>query len=123
MLLNTKNQNGVALTIVVIVLIIMGILSAYAMNLGYNQRRMQEQASGRRIKIYYRAQAGAVNAMWRIRSDVAGDLTPAGTFTNAAYNPNTYLMDIDGDGVNDTSVDIGPLVGGQRAILSTGLDV
>ena len=45
------------------------------------------------------------------------------------FNPNPYLIDVDRDGANDVSVDIGTVQvnavtgANQRTINSTGLDV
>src|SRR3989338_8933204 len=131
-----QNSKGVALTVVVIVLIMVALLTGYVASLGYNQRRVTDAASGRRVKVNYRAQAGMVDAMWRIRTDYRGvtdytaaALTPAGTFTDPNFNPNPYLIDVDRDGANDVSVDIGTVQvnavtgSNQRTINSTGLDV
>ena len=121
-----QDKRGIALTVVVVVMIVMAILSTYAMNLGYNQKLLTDQSSGRRAKIYYRAQAGLVHAYWRIRVNNTAGLAPAGSFATDAYNPGPYTLDVDGDGVNDVSVDIGPVTDPatkQRAILATGLDV
>lgn len=112
---------------VVIVLIMLALLTGYIASLGYNQRRVTDAASGRRAKILYRAKAGAVDAAWRIRANwFGGALNPPNDFTTDAWDPPVYLLDVDGDGTNDTSVDIGPVTNAltkQRSIASTGLDV
>ena len=87
--------------------------------LGYNQKKLSDAAGGRRAKIYYRAQAGVVEANWRIRENIGGN------FTTPAYDPAPYSIDVDGDTVNDCTIDIGPVTNAatkQRAIASTGLD-
>ena len=120
-----QNDKGVALALVVVVMIMLGLIATYATQLGYNQRRLTESMGGKRAKIYYRAQAGVVNAQWRIRTDYTAGLAPAGNFTTDAYDPGAYQLDVDGNGTNDCTVDIGPVTNAatkQRAILSTGID-
>jgi len=114
-----------ALTVVIIIIIMLGLLATYVTQLGYNQRRLSDTAGGRRAKIYYRAQAGLVDANWRIRTNYTASLSPVGSFLVDGYDPGAYQLDVDGDGTNDTSVDIGPVTNAatrQRSILSTGLD-
>ena len=119
-----KNQAGVALTIVVIVIVLLTLVTAFVANLGYNQKRMVDASSGRRIKIYYRAMGGAVDASWRIRTDYTVGLAPVGTFTNPAYNPGPYALDVDANGTMDTDVDIGPAdAAGVRPVSSVGRDI
>ena len=123
---NGLNNKGLALTIVMIVIIMLAIISAFSTNLGFNQKKMIDANSGRRAKIYFKAQAGVVDANWRIRTDYTVGLAPAGSFTTDAYNPGPYLLDVDQNGTNDVSVDIGPVNNAatkSRQILSTGLDV
>ena len=119
-----KKQDGVALTVVAIVIVLLTLVTAFAANMGYNQKRMLDAFSGRRIKIYYRAMAGVVDASWRIRTNYTTGLAPAGSFTTAAYNPNSYALDVDNDGTMDTDVDIGAAdAQGARPINSTGRDI
>lgn len=119
------NTRGVALTVVAIVILMVGLLAGYVTQLGFNQRKLSDAASGKRAKIYYRAQAGAVEAMWRIRANYTTGLDTVGSFTTDAYNPGPYSIDIDGDSVMDATIDIGAanVTTKQRAILATGLDV
>ena len=121
--LRDLGSKGMALTIVMIIAIILALLAGYATNSSFNQRKVVDNASGHRAKVYYCAQAGVVDANWRIRSNYTTD---AGTYNNNAYDPPPYTLDVDGNGVADCSVDIGPVVNaakGNRQILSTGLDV
>ncbi len=112
------NDKGVALSLVVIIVIILGLLATFVTMLGYNQKKLSDAAGGRRAKIYYRAQAGVTEAGWRIRENIGG------SFTTDTYDPAAYSIDVDGDTVNDCTIDIGPAnaVTKQRAIASTGLD-
>ena len=110
---------------VIIITVVLALIAGFSANLAYNQRRLRDAASGKRIKIYYCAQAGLVVAMWQIRHNVTGGLTPAGSFTDPAYDPAPYSWDVAKEGWNDVTVDIGPvtnLATGQRLIVSTGLD-
>jgi Tfp pilus assembly protein PilX len=128
---NNLNSNGMALTIVMITLILLSLVAAYALNLSYNQHKLFQSSTGKRVKIYYAAQAGAVDAEWRIRTNaVAATCSGAcnswsssgGDFT-AAGSTASYALDIDGDGVNDVVVAIGAVnANGLRPIDSTGID-
>ena len=107
------------MTIVIIVIVIMAFLATLITTLGYNQRKLSDSAGGRRAKIYYQAQAGVIEARWRIRENIGGN------FTTDAYDPAPYSIDVDGDGTNDCDIDIGPAnpVTKQRAIVATGKDI
>lgn len=109
-------QKGVALTIAIMMIICSSILAGYAMQAGWNMRRIQIRSGSRRDRIYWFAKAGVVNARWQIRTNVGGQ------FNNPAFDPAAYLLDVNGDATNDVSVDIGPVVNGLRQIDSTGLD-
>ena len=75
-------ESGVALTIVIIILIMLALLGVFVTNLGYNQKRLTDVSSGQRIRLYYNAQAGIINANWRIRTDQT-----TATATMTAMNP------------------------------------
>lgn len=122
------NDKGVVLVIAIVVIVLLALLAGYATQLGYNQRRLSDAGGGRRAKIYYRAQAGVVDANFRIRTNYTAGLTPviAGGFLVDTYDPNPYPLDVDGDGTMDCQVDIGPVTNPltkQRGVSSTGLDV
>ncbi len=113
---NYLNEKGMALTIVMVTLILLSLIAGYALNLSYNQHKLFGDSSGKRIKIYYMAQAGAVDAEWRIRTNFGAN------FTNP-LTTMTYSGDVDGDGVNDFTVVIGAVnANGLRPIDSTGID-
>ena len=107
-----NDTRGVALVIVIIVVVMLTLIGSFVASLGYNQRKLLETMSGQRAKIYYRAQAGLVDANWRIRTNYLTDFTVAG-------NTAAYSIDVDRDGANDTDVTIGAAVGGVRPISST----
>ena len=122
------NDKGAAMTIVIILVIIMAFLATLVTIMSYNQKKLSQSVSGRRAKIYYRAQAGVVEANWRIRENYTVGLVNGGggaSFIDDAYDPQAYSIDTDGDSVNDCTIDIGPKTGGpagRRAISSVGLD-
>ena len=112
-----NNSRGMALVVVMVVIIMLTIIAGFVANLGYNQRRLLDVASGHRIRVYYRAQAGVVDALWRIRVNYLTNFTVPG-------NTAAYSLDVDSDGINDTTVTIGAAnAAGVRAINATGLDV
>ena len=132
-----KDERGVALTVAVVIIIVLTLLAGFAVNFSYNKKRMVDLGSGKHDVINYRAQAGLVDAMTRIRLNATAGLSPAGDFTDPDYDPQSYQLSVDGRGtVNavtklcssgcDTTVDIGPVTNaatGQRSIKSDGLDV
>ncbi len=123
MRLRSDNKNGIALTVVIVVLMILVMMAGYILSLGYNRRRVVDAASGTRAKIYYRAQAGVYDANVRIRKNYTVGLVPAGSFLTPAYDPGAYNIDVDGNGTNDCTVNIGPVnvATGRRQIDSMGL--
>ena len=134
------DQKGAALTVAIIFAMIIALVAGYVLTFGYNQTRQIETVGVRRTAIYYRAQAGVVDAAWRIRTFSA----PPGTACSLSADncdPAIYYIDIDTDTASsgetaesDVKIDIGPrdtpLVNigagdsnsGLRKILATGLD-
>jgi len=129
-----RRQNGMALTAVMITLILLSLIAGYTMTLSYNNQKAYRTVTGTRIKAYYAAQAGAVDAQWRIRTGYMTCTAPActnwtvGAFPGVVSFSNPlffvgYKLDIDGDGVSDVSVIINPVDGnGLRPIISEGID-
>ncbi len=119
------NSKGVALTLSIVIIIILALLATFVTTLGYNQRKLSDALGGRRAKVYYRAQAGVVEAGWRIRENYTTGLNPGGSFATDTYDPFPYSIDVDGDGANDCVIDIGAAIPAskQRVIASTGLDI
>lgn len=132
------SERGVVLTVVIIVIIMVAILSAFVTNLAYNQKKLMDSITGKRVLLEYRARAGAIHAAWRIRENVIGANAtlpaptfsactgnPGGTFNflDAAYTCN-YTLDVNRDGTMETAVSIGPETNAQkqRLIQSDGSD-
>lgn len=137
------NSKGIALLVVIMIIVTLAMAAAYSMSVGYNQQNVVNAAGGKRVVVENAAQAGMVDAMWRIRTGYRGTTTyttaplpPPGfpvpplamTFdfsTVPAYNP-TYFMDLNVDGTVDVVVTIGPAVLNattgvmQRAINAVG---
>ena len=117
-----NSEQGAALTVAIMAVIMLTAVAGYSLTLAYHQKKLMDTVSGKRIIAYYRAQAGVVNAYWRIRTNYTTGLSPAGSFATDSYNPDPYSIDVDGDGTPDTTVDIGPknVATGLRPIDSTG---
>ena len=98
------SQRGVALTLAIIVIVMIAILTAWTLRLAYNYQVLTSDSALKRTRAYYRAQAGIVDANWRIRNNIGGD------FTDPKYNPPAYPLDIDDDGITDVTVDIDPFI-------------
>lgn len=124
--MNLRSRSGVALTVAIMMMICSSILAGYALQAGWNQRRMTIVNGSKRDRIYWAAKAGVVDARWRIREGMrnsnSSGLFPGGNFNDDLYNPNSYDIDLDNNGVVDVSVDIGAVNGGVREIVATGKD-
>ncbi len=96
------NAHGFALSIAIITIVLLATLAVSVLMLGFHQRRIVRTVT-HRTQAYYFAQAGLVDARERIRRNQAPD-----NFTNNAFDPPQYSLDVDGNGVNDVLVDIGP---------------
>ena len=98
MRLFSKNPNGEALTVVMMVLVMLATVSATLMSLGYNQRRLRKSvgAAGQ-IVAFYHARAGIVDAIYRLRNSV-GPGREANYFNagQPGYGGANYSKTIDG---------------------------
>ncbi len=96
----TNNEKGVVLTVVIIVTLMVVLIAGYVMTMAYNQKRLSNAVSGRRIRAYYRAQAGVVDAQWRLRTNtttglVASPLSSgARDFNNPLFDPLPYSLNL-----------------------------
>lgn len=100
-----KNVKGAVLTIVIVVIIMMVILVGAVLSLAANQRRAADNLAAHHARAYYRANAGLVDARWRIRVNETAEIG-GGDFTDPTFNPAPYYIDIDND-VVDTTLDDG----------------
>lgn len=110
------NRRGIALTLVIIIIVSVSMVTAAALTFGYNQRLAARKVVSSRTEAYFFASAGLVDAGEAIRRDAGGN------FADPAFNPAPYSLDVDGDRVDDVTVDIGPRdpATGLRRILATG---
>lgn len=132
-----RSENGAALTIAVIFGTLIALIAGFVLNLSYNQTRQIEAVGPTRTANFYKAQAGLVDANWRIRNDVMPPGT-TGSFktTTTPADPAPYCIDIETHTVtaasggncaganDDVKVDIGPrdAATGLRPIDAMGLD-
>ena len=112
------------MVVVIVIITMLTLIGAFMTKMTYNQRTLVSVTSGKRVQVYYRAQAGVVDAHWRIRTNYTGAPMGGGDFTNPAFDPPPYSVDMaPADGNNDFTVDMGPVnASGLRPISSTGLD-
>jgi Tfp pilus assembly protein PilX len=123
-------NNGVLITVVIITLLVLTLLAGYVMSLAFHQKKMVDQVSGSRLQRYYAAQAGVVDAQWRIRNDSTAEIG-GGSFSTSSFSP-TYYINLSNDSVHaacgagdSVRVVIGALDGaipGFRKIESTGIE-
>ena len=100
------SESGVAITLVLIAVIVISAFASYALMIGFNHRTVMNTHVKNRTQAYYSAQAGMVDANWRIRNNVltnnAGALIITGVgagaqdFTNPLFNPNPYCLHVEG---------------------------
>ncbi len=115
--MDLKKQDGIALTLAIIMILVMIVLGIVALSLAYNYRTLSDSISVSHTRAYFRAQAGIVDARWRIRNNIGVD------FRVATNTLGPYSLDIDGDGVNDVTITIGAAnAQGLRTISSQGLE-
>ena len=115
-----KNSKGVALTVVFVVLVMLTLLSALIMSLGYNRKRLIT-LQGLQVKTYYLARGGVVDAYWRLQNNIGPPpaVPPSTGFFDDPTVTLAYDLDVDGDGRNDTHVSISDRNGGtQRRTVS-----
>src|SRR5690348_3628790 len=98
--LRLEKDNGIAMTVVLVFAMIALTLVGYVLTLSYQQTKLVNAVGIKRSKAFYRAQAGIVDAFWRIRADKAPPGS-AGSFATASYAP-TYYIDIDTDTASST---------------------
>ena len=113
-----KNSKGVALTIVIVVLIMLTMISAFIMSLGYNRARLIKLGGSSQAVSYYLARGGIVDANWRIHNNYP---TGVKDYTDPATTDN-YTLDVNGDGVPDTRVTISArAANGLRTVTANNL--
>ena len=65
----SSRTEGVALTVVLIIITVLSLLVWSVLALAYNQKLMVDRVNARHTRAEARAQAGLVNARWRIRTN------------------------------------------------------
>ena len=95
------DERGIAMTIVVMTILLLTLVAGSVLTVGYHQRLLSRSVDGK-MKAFYWAHAGLVDAQERIRRNPA-------PFNNPTYNDPPYTLDLDGAlPLNDVTVDIGP---------------
>ena len=97
---HTGCARGFALTIAIVTMAMVVALAAVVLTVAYHQRRLAKVVESR-TPAFYHAHAGVVDAQERIRRN-----TPPDDFSNPAFDPPAYSLDLDGDAVADVIVDI-----------------
>lgn len=98
--MRSRSQQGLVLTLAITTILLIMSVAGAALTLAYNQRLLTDDLAAQRTRSYWYAQAGVVDAQWRIRTNFGGNYAPA-------MDPAAYSIDVDGDGDNDVTVDIG----------------
>ncbi|HTL69850.1 MAG TPA: hypothetical protein VL404_01020 [Candidatus Eisenbacteria bacterium] len=115
-----RGERGMVMTVAILAVTMIALLAAYVLTVAYNHRRLAQSVGGVRMRAAMYAQAGVVDAQWRLRTDPGGTFAAGGT----AYDPPAYSLDVNGDGTNDVSVDISAVTdgpdGNTRRIVATG---
>lgn len=126
-LLLSMGRKGVALTVAMMMMVCTSILAGYALQAGWNIRKLSMSAGSKRDKIYWAARAGVVHARWRIRVNNTAGLAgaPMIGFNDPNWNPPAYQLDIHNppDGIWDVEIDIGNVINGVRNIDARARDL
>ena len=97
-----RSSKGIALAVALVTILCLLTVAGAILTLGYNFNLIINNMGGTRSVDYYKAQAGVVDAQWRLRTNFGG--------INTVLDPPSYQLDIDGDATNDVQVDIGPVI-------------
>lgn len=115
-------ERGVVLTVVIIVTIMMLSLAVAVLSLAANQTRLSNSLAASNVRAQYRAEAGLVDARWRMRVNFTDDIG-GGDFDDPDFDPPAYFIDIDADAVHttrtgddDVEVDISAVGAGQPGV-------
>lgn len=128
------NKKGAVLFVVLLFSLVMTSIMVYITNMAYQRTRLVDAVGIKRTKTYFRAQAGLVDAFWRIRTNHAVP-GAAGNFSDPNFAAE-YYIDIDSGSVtaartatSAVKVTIGPrnqTVGnplyGLRPVSAVGFD-
>jgi len=95
-----RHEKGAMLFVALLFCLMISSLMVYLLNLAYQRTRLVDTVGIKRTRNYYRAQAGMVDAFWRIRVDrrLAGW---ASGFSDPTFTA-TYYLDTEGDAVSTT---------------------
>ncbi len=117
-----EGERGIVLTIVIIVTIMMMTLAVAILGLAANQSKLASSLAASNIRAQYRAEAGLVDARWRMRTNFTTDIG-GGDFTSPSFDPPAYYLDIDANAVHtaktdadDVEVDISALGADQPGV-------
>ena len=129
-----RREKGAVLFAVLLFSLVMTSVMVYITNMVYQRSRLVDAVGVKRTKTYFRAQAGLVDAFWRIRTNRA---VPglSGNFSDPNFSAE-YYIDIDSGSVTSArtatsavKVTIGPrnqTAGnpqyGLRAVSAVGFD-
>lgn len=126
-----ENKKGAVLFIAILFSLLIATIMIYVISVAYQRTRLVDNVGAKRTRNYYRAQAGLVDAFWRLRTNTS---PPAGGTTinfNVATATAIYYIDMAGNTVTQNQtptstirVDIGARrADGLRPVSATGLDV
>ncbi len=131
----SNDQRGAALLVAIIVIVMVTGLAATFMRMAYNMKLVMYGVSGGRTYAHYRAQAGIVDAQFRLRTNylngLASPAPPANGFRDPTYAVSYYItigMGYGGAQINytpgatriDISAAAGGTVNGVRTITAIG---
>ncbi len=99
-----EGERGIVLTVVIIVTIMMMTLAVAILGLAVNQTKLANGLVSSNVRAQYRAEAGLVDARWRMRANFTTDIG-GGDFTSAVFDPPAYYIDIDTNTVHTAKTD------------------
>jgi len=83
----------------IMMLFLFTLSALFAVDTGFQQRKVTESVVGARVRNYYRAQSGMVDAFERIRRNQVPPGSSGGDFTDPDWPPSpvVYYIDLDTD--------------------------
>ena len=123
------NQNGIILALTILTISVMMVLMASMVPLGIGNYHIAKSMTVDRVEGFQLCDIGFAEAQDMIFQNRTSDLSPAGSFLDANYDPDPVYMDIDDfsfssslqDG-SDVKIDIGADAGNGRTIVTTSID-
>lgn len=123
------DERGMLLALTLMTISVMMVLLASIAPLSIGSYRLTKTMTTDRVRGLNLCQIGYSEAQDMMFNDRTSDLSPAGSFTDPAYDPDPVYMDVDDfsfssslQSGSDVKIDIGPDTAGGRTIMTTSIN-